>query len=306
MTEPLWRPSATRIAKANLTEFAARVSSRHGISLPDYTALYAWSIADRESFWREMWDYAGVIGERGARVAEDATACPARTGFRMQSSTTRRTCFGVRALDDASDALVFWGEDKVKRRMSHAELYASVSRVAQALRAAGVGVGDRVAGYLPNMPEAIVATLAASAIGAIWSSASPDFGVQGVLDRFGQIEPKILFTVDGYWYNGKPQPILDKVARIAERLPSLLHVVVAPYLGRTSSASESHAGASRIVAWDDFLGPHAAGRDRVRAAAVRSSLVHHVLVGDDRCAEVHRPRRGGYAAAAPEGTPPAQ
>ncbi len=259
MTEPLWRPSATRIAKANLTEFAARVSSRHNIALPDYTALYTWSIGDRESFWREMWDYAGVIGERGARVAEDVDRMPGTHWFPDAKLNYAENLLGRRALDDTGDALVFWGEDKVKRRMSHAELYASVSRVAQALRAAGVGVGDRIAGYLPNMPEAIVATLAASAIGAIWSSASPDFGVQGVLDRFGQIEPKILFTVDGYWYNGKPQPILDKVALIAERLPSLLHVVVAPYLGSAPSASESHAGASRIVAWDDFLAPHAAG-----------------------------------------------
>src|SRR5262249_42766493 len=129
--------------------------------------------------------------------------------------------------DDRADALVFWGEDKVKRRISQAQLRAEVSRIAQALRALGVGPGDRIAAFVPTCPEAIIAMLAAASIGAVWSSASPDFGVQGVLDRFGQIEPVVLFTVDGYWYNGKPQPILDKVGEIAGRLPTLRRVVVA-------------------------------------------------------------------------------
>ncbi len=258
MTEPLWRPSTTRVAQSNLTAFAAHVSRRIGIPLSDYTALYAWSVADRESFWREMWDYAEVIGERGARAVQDGDRMPGARWFPDATLNYAENLLSRRARDDTGDALVFWGEDKVRRRMSHAELYANVSRLAQAMRAAGVVAGDRVAGYMPNMPETIVALLATSAIGAIWSSASPDFGVQGVLDRFGQIEPRILFTVDGYWYNGKPQLILDKVARIAERLPSLLHVVVAPYLGNATSASDRADIGSRAVAWDDFLSPHVA------------------------------------------------
>jgi acetoacetyl-CoA synthetase len=259
MTEPLWRPSSARLAQANVTEFAAHVANRLHVPLPEYTALYAWSIANRESFWRELWDYAGVIGERGARTLLDGDRMPGARWFPDAKLNFAENLLGRRACDDVGEALVFWGEDKVKRRTSHAELYASVSRAAQALRAAGVTTGDRVAGYLPNMPEAIVATLATSAIGAIWSSASPDFGVQGVLDRFGQIEPKALFTTDGYWYNGKPQPILDKVARIAERLPSLRRVVVVPYLGNASSAPNDIASVPRAVAWDDFLAPYAAG-----------------------------------------------
>jgi acetoacetyl-CoA synthetase len=258
MTEPLWRPSPARVAQACVTEFAARVAHRHDIALPDYTALYAWSIDHREAFWRELWDYAGVIGERGARTLIDGDRMPGTRWFPDAKLNYAENLLGRRARDDAGEALVFWGEDKVKRRMSHAELYANVSRTAQALRAAGVVKGDRVAGYLPNMPEAIVALLATSAIGAIWSSASPDFGVQGVLDRFGQIEPTVLFTVDGYWYNGKPQPILDKVAGIAGRLPTLRQVVVVPYLGNQSSPGHG-ASIPRAVAWDDFLRPHAAG-----------------------------------------------
>ncbi len=241
-----------------MTAFSARVTSAHDIPLPDYTALYTWSVADPESFWRELWDYAGVVGKGGARAVQDRDRMPGARWFPDATLNYAENLLRRHARDDIGDALVFWGEDRIKRRMSHAELYANVSRMAQALRAAGVAAGDRVAGYLPNMPEAIVALLAASAIGAIWSSASPDFGVQGVLDRFGQIEPKILFTVDGYWYNGKSQPILDKVARIAERLPSLLRVVVAPYLGGASLASDHADHISRAVAWDDFLAPHAA------------------------------------------------
>jgi acetoacetyl-CoA synthetase len=259
MAEPLWRPSAVRVAQAPITEFAARVADRQRIALPDYTALYAWSIADRATFWSELWDWAGVIGERGTRTLEDGDRMPGSRWFPEARLNYAQNLLARRAHDDVTDALVFWGEDKIKRRMSHAELYASVSRAAQALRAAGVAKGDRVAGYLPNMPETIVAMLATSAIGAIWSSASPDFGVQGVLDRFGQIEPVVLFTVDGYWYNGKPLPILDKVAGIAARIPSLRRVVVASYLGTAPTQTNDAHDIPRGIAWDDFLGPHSAG-----------------------------------------------
>src|SRR5205085_2839440 len=139
-----------------------------------------------------------------------------------------------------------------------ADLLAEVSRTVQALQVAGVGRGDRVAGYLPNMPETIVAMLATASLGAIWSSASPDFGVQGVVDRFGQIEPKVLFTVDGYWYNGKPQPILARVGEILAHLPTVARVVVAPYLRDPQSAIAELAGDSRVTAWSDFVAPFSA------------------------------------------------
>ncbi len=161
-----------------------------------------------------MWDYAGVIGTRGARTLIDASRMPGAKWFPDAKLNFAENLLARRAADDAGDALVFRGEDKLERRVSHAELVATASRVAAALGAAGVDAGDRVAAYLPNMPEAIVAMLGAASRGAIWSSCSPDFGVQGVLDRFGQIAPRVLFTVDGYWYNGKPLPIADKVAEI--------------------------------------------------------------------------------------------
>jgi acetoacetyl-CoA synthetase len=259
MTAPLWRPSPERIAHANLTAFAARIVGQHRVALPDYSALHAWSIANREAFWREMWDYAGIVAESGTRTLIDRDRMPGARWFPDARLNFAENLLDRRMRDDPSDALIFWGEDKVKRRLSHAELCASVSRTAQALHAAGVGVGDRVAGYLPNMPEAIIAMLASASLGAIWSSASPDFGVQGVLDRFGQIEPSVLFSVDGYWYNGKPQPITDRVAQIAQRLPTLRRVVVAPYLQDTKGASDDLSGVPHALAWDDFLAPYKAG-----------------------------------------------
>jgi len=163
-----------------------------------------------------------------------------------------------RRADDTGDALVFWGEDKVQRRLSHAELHALAARVAAALSSHGIVPGDRVAAYMPNMPETIVAMLGTTALGATFSSCSPDFGVQGVVDRFGQIAPRVLFTVDGYWYNGKPIPIFDKVVEIVSRLPSVERVVVVPYLDPAVDHREA-AKARDAWLWDVFLAPHLAG-----------------------------------------------
>jgi len=257
--KPLWRPSPERIARANLTAFAARVGAARKLDLPDYSALYAWSVAQRVDFWRDMWDEAAIIGEPGARTLVEGERMRDSRWFPDAKLNYAENLLCRRSRDDAGDALVFWGEDKVKRRVSHADLYAGVARAILALKAAGVKRGDRVAGYLPNQPETIVATLATSALGAVWSSASPDFGVQGVVDRFGQIEPTVLFTVDGYWYNGKPQPILDKVAQIVARLPTLRRVVVVPYLQVTSTPPQELRDIALAQSWNDFLAPHIAG-----------------------------------------------
>src|SRR5437773_1057461 len=253
---PIWQPSAERIAQANLTAFAARVAAKHAVTLPDYTALYRWSVERPEAFWRELWDYGELVGDAGARTLVDAGKMPGARWFPDARLNYAENLLARRSGRGADDALVFWGEDKVKRRVSNAELIDAVSRVAHGLREAGVKAGDRVAGYLPNMPEPIIAMLATASLGAIWSSASPDFGVQGVIDRFGQIEPVVLFTVDGYWYNSKPQPILDKVGEIAARLPTLKRVVVAPFL---DSASKGVSGIHRARTWNDFCAPHAPG-----------------------------------------------
>jgi acetoacetyl-CoA synthetase len=251
---PIWQPSVERIAQANVTAFAARIAAKHAVTLPDYAALYRWSVDHPEAFWREVWDYGELVGDAGARTLVDGDKMPGARWFPDARLNFAENLLARRSARGADDALVFWGEDKVKRRVSNAELVATVSRLAQGMRGAGVKPGDRVAGYLPNMPETIIATLATASLGAIWSSASPDFGVQGVLDRFGQIEPKVLFTVDGYWYNGKPQPILERVGEIVARLPTVVRVIVAPYLGEGDLSSDP-----RAVSWDDFVAPFTAG-----------------------------------------------
>jgi acetoacetyl-CoA synthetase len=214
--------------------------------------LWRWSVDQPEAFWRELWDFGGVIGEPGKTVLVDGGRMP---GARFFPEARLNFAQNLLRRSDAAPALIFRGEDKVKRSLSWAELNAAVSRVAQALRAMGVVAGDRVAGYLPNMPEPIIAMLAAASIGAAWSSCSPDFGVQGVIDRFGQIEPKVLFAVDGYHYNGKTHDCLAKLREIAPRLPSVQRTVVIPYAGGKPSLD----GVKTAQLWDDFVAPYKAG-----------------------------------------------
>jgi len=257
-TALLWKPSPERVARANITDFVRRVEGAAGIALPDYAALWRWSVADSEGFWCTLWDWAGVIGTRGERTLVDGDRMPGAKWFPDARLNFAENLLCRRPADDAGDALVFRGEDKAASRMSHAELVASVSRVAAALRAEGIGPGDRVVGYLPNMPEAIVAMLAATSLGAIWSSCSPDFGVRGVLDRFGQIEPKVMFAVDGYWYNGKPQPLAEKLAAIVAESPSLRRVVVVPYLQDSAGGAQDLSGVRGMADWSAFIAAHAA------------------------------------------------
>jgi len=250
MSKPLWTPSEGRIEHANVTTFARMAITDWELPINDYPSFYRWSIDRPDQFWQSVWKFGRVKGERGQRALADGDRMPGAKWFPDARLNYAENLLRKR---DASDAIVFWGEDKVRRRMSHRELYDLVSRIAQALRASGVEAGDRVGGYLPNMPEAIAAMLAAASIGAIWSSCSPDFGVQGVLDRFGQIEPKVLFTADGYWYNGKQVGSLDKVAEIVARLPSLRRVVVIPYLAATPDLA-SVPGATMLA---DFVSAYA-------------------------------------------------
>ena len=259
MTAKLWEPPAHRIAQANITAFARRMEERHGVGLPDYASLWRWSIESPEAFWREVWEDGGVIGKRGERTLVDGDRMPGAKWFPDARLNFAQNLLERRAPNDAGDALVFWGEDKVRRRMSHRELHADASRVASALGVHGLRVGDRVAAFMPNIPETIVAMLGAAARGAVFSSCSPDFGVQGVLDRFGQIAPRVLFTADGYWYNGKPIGILDKVAEIVERLPSVERVVVVPYLDADIGRANEFPVLRGGTTWEAFLAPFAPG-----------------------------------------------
>ena len=260
MTTPnlLWQPSPGRIADANITAFTRHLSSVHGVDLPDYASLWQWSNFERQTFWRAVWDFCDVIGERGERTLVDPQRMPGATWF---PDARLNFAENILARDNASadaDALVFRGEDKIARRISQAELVAETSRVAAALRAHGITAGDRVAAYIPNMPEAIVAMLGGACLGAVWSSCSPDFGVRGVLDRFGQIDPRVLFTVDGYWYNGKPLPVQDKVAEIVAALPTVERVVVIPYLRESGGPAVPMPAIRGAVMWDDFLASYPA------------------------------------------------
>ncbi|HYL17157.1 MAG TPA: acetoacetate--CoA ligase [Burkholderiales bacterium] len=224
----LWEPSAERKAKANLTRFIAAVNERWGAGCSDHPSLYDWSIREPEKFWQSLWSFAGVIGQTGsAPYLLDAGKMP---GARWFPNARLNFAENLLRRRDHETAIAFWGENKVRRKLTFAELYDQASVTAQALRAMGVKPGDRVAAFMPNMPESIIALLATTSIGAIWSSCSPDFGVQGVLDRFGQIEPKVLFCVDGYYYSGKTHDTLPRIAEIVAQLPTLEKVVVVPYL----------------------------------------------------------------------------
>ena len=250
MAEMLWQPSPERIADANLTRFAALVCERHGVSAGDYTALHRWSIGDRAAFWTAIWEYGAVIGDRGDGPAlVDGDRMPGAKWF-----PAARLNFAENLLRRRDDApgIVFRGEDRVRLSLSFRQLHDAVSMVAQALRAAGVAKGDRVAGYLPNMPEAVIAMLATASIGAIWSSASPDFGVQGVVDRFGQIAPKVLFSADGYFYGGKRHDSIRRLAPIAAKVPSIERIVVVPY---TTHAPDVSA-VEKAVTLDEFVAGH--------------------------------------------------
>ena len=231
MDTPLWQPSAATIAAANMTAFMRAAESKYGARIPDYATLYDWSIREPAEFWRLVWEFCGVIAEQqGDVVVEDFDRMPGARWFPQARLNFAQNLLRRR---DQATALVFWGEDRVQGSVTHAGLYHEVSRLAQALRANGVKAGDRVAGYMPNIPGSVIAMLAATSIGAIWSSCSPDFGVQGVLDRFGQIEPRILFSADGYFYNGKTIDVLPRLAEIVQQLPSVERVIVVPYTQRS-------------------------------------------------------------------------
>lgn len=247
--QKLWSPSEARKTAANLTRFGAFASVRAGRTLPDYAALHAWSVDEPEQFWDLLWDFGEIVGSKGEIVLADGDRMPGAKFF-----PEARLNFAENLLKTTGPeyAIVFWGEDKVRRRMSWDNLHALVSRMQQLFVKLGVKKGDRVAAMLPNMPEAIAAMLATASIGAVWSSCSPDFGEQGVLDRFGQIEPVLFIAVDGYWYAGKRIDVSQKVAAIARGLPTAKNVLTVDYLGDADKAAAEVANAQSLEA---ALGP---------------------------------------------------
>jgi acetoacetyl-CoA synthetase len=233
MTDPIWRPSAERIASSNMRQFLTRQAAR--LAGEDYTALHDWSICEPDAFWGELWDFCGIrYFSTYDTVVEDFDRMP---GARWFEGATLNYADNLLRPDHDSAAIIFHSERGERIELSRAQLRRQVASVAQALRAHGVGPGDRVAGLLPNRPETVVAMLASASLGAVWSSCSPDFGADGVLDRFGQIAPKVLFATDGYFYNGKTIDSLPTVARIADALPTLRALVIVPYRSESPDLS---------------------------------------------------------------------
>ena len=249
---PLWTPSAQRIAGANMTSFMRTVAERFGIPVPDYAALHRFSIDRNADFWQTMWDVGGIVGDKGERTVERPGEMP---GARYFPDAAINFAENVLARRDDATAVVFNGEGQRHRTLTFAELAREVSGFAAALGRAGIRPGDRVGGYIPNMPEAIIAGLGAAAVGAVWSSCSPDFGVQGVLDRFGQIQPRVIVAADGYFYGGKAHDSLSRLADVVRALPSVEHAIIVPYLKDKPDAGAVRGGAL----WSDFVGDAPSG-----------------------------------------------
>ncbi|MEO8203849.1 MAG: acetoacetate--CoA ligase [Betaproteobacteria bacterium] len=249
---PMWAPSQPAIESALVTQFARYCVHRFGLDFNTYPEFYRWTCDASEDFWSALWDWCGVRGVKGRRILLDGHRMP---GARWFPDARLNFAENLLRRRDAGDALVFWDETGPRSRLSYATLHAQVSRAAQAMRAAGLRPGDRVAAFIPNMPETCVLALAAISIGAVWSSCSPDFGTDGVLDRFGQTEPKLLFCADGYLYNGKAHDSIARVAEIAAQLPSVRHVVVVPNL----QAKPDLAPIRNAARFADWIAPYSAG-----------------------------------------------
>lgn len=247
---PLWSPSQSAVENSNMFKFKTYLEKKYNVTLPDYPSFYFWSIEHAEDFWSEYWDYAGLIGDKGNVVIahkdqiEQAKFFPeARINY-AENMLKRR--------DDAP-AIIFKTEQGPERTDSFADVYAAVSKIRQAMVNEGIEKGDRIAAYMPNMPETIYVALAAASLGAIFSSASPDFGAGGVIDRFGQTEPKLLFTVDHYYYGGKNLDQRTKLADILPALPSVQKTIIIPNVQDDLDTS----ALPNTVRYEDFIAPYA-------------------------------------------------
>ncbi len=254
MDHKLWQPDSSRIAQSNITKFIAKLNGRTGRSLKTYAELHRASLEITDTFWECVWDFCKVkAATRGKTVQANPGQMPGTTFFPDAKLNYAENL--LRRRNDG-EAIVFRGEDRVCQRLSWAGLYDATARANRFFRAAGIMPGDRVAAMLPNMPETIIAMLGATALGATWSSCSPDFGERGVLDRFGQINPKILIVCDGYFYNGKRIDIAAKVEKIVAELPDLEKIIVVSYLGEAEALA---AKLEKAITWDDALGDEPAG-----------------------------------------------
>ncbi|MBP0614901.1 acetoacetate--CoA ligase [Jiella mangrovi] len=246
---PLWTPSKARIENHPISAFSQAAGEATGRSFPDYDALHQWSIEDRGAFWSLVWDFCGIVGDKGGTAL---TAGGAMREDRFFPEARLNFAENLLARAGAGDAIVFRGEDRRASRWSWDDLSAIVSKLQQAFKAEGIVAGDRIAAMMPNMPETVAVMLAATSLGAVFSSCSPDFGERGVIDRFGQIEPKLFVACDGYFYASKEIDIAEKLAPISEKL-SPQRTIVVPYLGDGAKAA---SGAHNGVTLGEFLAPY--------------------------------------------------
>ena len=249
----LWQPSERAIEEAQITQFARQIVRKRRLELNSYPEFYRWTVDNPEEFWSDVWDFCGVIASRrGSSVLVDGDKMPGAHWF-----PEARLNFAENLMrrGDRGDAFVLWDERGFRRRVSFADLYSDVSRAVQALQVLGLRAGDRAAAFIPNIPEAGMLALAALSQGIVWSSCSPDFGVDGVVERFGQIEPKVLFCADGYRYNGQEHDTLERVREIVERLPTLRKAVVVPSVDEHVDVSD----VPKAVRLDEWLRRYTAG-----------------------------------------------
>jgi acetoacetyl-CoA synthetase len=249
MNEPIWTPGEERIERANMNRFMRFVRESTGNEdIRRYAPLYDFSVRHPERFWPLVWEFCGIRASGDFEpVLADGDRMP---GARWFPNVKLNFAQNLLRYKDNRAAIVFRNEWGHERELTYAELHAETARIARALREAGIGVGDRVAGFMPNLPETIIAMLATTSIGATWSSCSPDFGINGVVDRFGQIAPKVLFTADAYGYGGKRFDCLAKIRGVLDRIPSVERLVVVPYSGDALSLD----GLRGAVNWIDFAG----------------------------------------------------
>ncbi len=247
MKKIMWQPSVEQIKRSQMFKFKEYINMNHGLNLETYQDLHDWSVNQIPDFWSDAWNYFDIIhAEPYTQVVDNVSKMP---GAKWFSGSRLNFAENLLRRRDDKTAIVFKGEGQPVRELTYKDLYIAVAKTAQGLKDAGVQTGDRVAGFVPNMPESIIAMLAATSIGAIWSSSSPDFGIKGVLDRFSQIKPKVLFAANGYFYNGKTHDSLKKLKGILQDLPSVEKVVVIPYSAKDSDLSSISNG----ILFSDFI-----------------------------------------------------
>jgi acetoacetyl-CoA synthetase len=245
--EPLWRPTLERLSTSRLTAFFRSIEAAEGRSFAEYPDFHRWSVRSAADFWSHVWNFCGVIGQRGRRVIDHPEQLP---GARFFPDSRLNFAENLLRRRDESPAIIATTEHGRDRELSFAALHRSVAQGARALRRSGVGPGDRVCGVVSNIPEAVIAALSAAAIGAVWSSCSPDFGADGIVDRFGQIAPSVLVAVDGYFYGGRHFDCREKVADAARRIGTLKQIVLVS-MGDNPAA---WSGPVKTTSWNDWLG----------------------------------------------------